>query len=93
MPHVPPTDTTEPEMVVPLAAQGFSAASPAVPLKLRPMFVSLRPEIVPLVAAKAGSEMAGIIDRSSNAASISEEKRFITLLSMWFISLFFYFLI
>ena len=80
-------------MVVPPAAQGFSAALPAVPLKLRPMFVSLRPEIGPLVAAKAGSEMAGIIDRSSNAASISEEKRFITLLSMWFISLFFYFLI
>ena len=76
-------------MVVPSADQG----SPAVPSKLRPMFVSLRPEIVPLLAAKAGSEMAGIIDRSSNAASISEEKRFITLLSMWFISLFFYFLI
>ena len=80
-------------MVVPSADQGSSAALPEVLPKLRPMFGSLRPKVVPPVAAKAGSEMAGIIDRSSNAASISEEKRFITLLSMWFISLFFYFLI
>ena len=69
-------------MVVPLADQGSSAALPAVPLKLRPMFGSLRPETVQPEAAKAGSEMAGTIDRISNPASIREEKRFITLLNI-----------
>ena len=64
--QVPPTKTTEPVIVVPVALH----ASFAVPEKLRPMLVSLRPVTVPLVAANAGSVMAG-----TNASTITATSR------------------
>ena len=53
--HVPPTETTEPVIVVPVALHALSAS----PEKLSPIFPSLSPVTVPDVAALDGRVTVG----------------------------------
>ena len=69
--QVPPTETTEPVIVVPVALH----ASFASPEKLRPMLESLRPVTVPFVAANAGSVMAGTNASTITATSSRDKNR------------------
>ena len=70
--QVPPTETTEPVIVVPVVALHASFASPE---KLRPMLESLRPVTVPFVAANAGSVMAGTNASTITATSSRDKNR------------------
>ena len=70
-PHVPPVLVTEPVIVVPAALHALSAS----PLKLSPMFSSARPVTVPLVAANAGSVMAGANASTITATSSRDRNR------------------
>ena len=81
----PPTETTEPVIVVPAALHALSA----VPEKLRPMLLSLRPVTVPLSAANAGSSTIGISANSITATISSVMKRFVIRRTIIIFSLFF----
>ena len=80
--QVPPAETTEPVIVVPVALH----ASSALPVKLKPIFSSLSPATVPDVAAADGSVTDGrkaIIVRAtrSSATNLSVILPFISLSS------------